>query len=221
MAADGARWVPALPAAAPPFLPSGEGKGPTSGYKWPKESTASDVTAPAAEHAGTCSPSESASVPARPGSPGRGQHRTPAFHLGEAAWRPAAPGAGIAALLPPDPLSSSGTAEVTLHPAPSPPSFTGRGPASPVPAATEPARSRAPSLGRRGGPAARPDDAREGDAGRAAPRSVCLRGPRPPLFRLPQGARRPAARAGGTPCERRPSRGAAGRTATRRGHGRK
>lgn len=31
MAADGARWVPALPAAAPPFLPSGEGKGPTSG----------------------------------------------------------------------------------------------------------------------------------------------------------------------------------------------
>lgn len=73
MVADDGRPVPALPAAAPPFLPSGEGKGPTSGYKSPKERAASDVTAPLAEHAGTCSPGESGAAWGSPGPPREGR----------------------------------------------------------------------------------------------------------------------------------------------------
>lgn len=183
---DTARRAAARPAAAPPFLPSGEGKGPTSGYGRPKESAASDVTAPVAEHAGTCSPWGSWAVPAHP-SPGAaggstGHDDPPRRGLwARGSWSEVGCTAEVGLRAHP---CRAWRDKAPLLPWPVP---LGPAPADGAPAAPRGSQHPRAPFGAGAGPCRRPMTQRAGDAGRAAPRSVRLRGLRRPLFTLPSG----------------------------------
>lgn len=161
MAADDTRRVLALLVAAPPSLPSGEGKGPTSGYEGPKASAASDVTTPAAEHAGTCSPGGSGAARDRPGSPEEGDGGTvPAGRRGRTPGTPAPSGRELCGhlrlrerrspsrrcLTPPPPRSSPGRGRGKAPGRP-PPCPASRAEAPPLPPQVSPGTARGTGTG--------------------------------------------------------------------------